>query len=46
MDQYAPYVISAYAATVLILGGIIVQSILSARRARRDLDQIDREREK
>ena len=44
MDQYAAYVIAAYAATALILGGIIVQSVLAARRARRDLEGLDRER--
>ena len=44
MDQYAPYVIAAYAATALILGGIVLQSILSARKARRELEQLDRER--
>ena len=44
MDQYAPYVIAAYAATALILGGILLQSILSARKARRELEQLDRER--
>ncbi len=44
MDQYAPYVISAYGATALILGGILLQSILSARKARRELEQLDRER--
>lgn len=44
MDQYAPYVIAAYAATALILGAIIVQSVLAARRARRDLERLDRER--
>ncbi len=44
MDQYAPYVIVAYAATALILGGIVLQSILSARKARRELEQLDRER--
>ena len=46
MDQYAAYVIAAYAATVLILGGIVVQSVLSAKHARRELDQLDRERGK
>lgn len=44
MDQYAAYVIAAYAATALILGGIIVQSVLAARRAQRDLEHLDRER--
>lgn len=44
MDQYAPYVIAAYTATALILGGIVLQSILSARRSKRDLEQLDRER--
>jgi len=44
MDQYAAYVISAYVASALILGGIVVQSVLAARRARRDLEDLDRER--
>lgn len=44
MDQYAPYVIAAYASTVLILGGIILQSVLSARKSRRELEHMDRER--
>ena len=44
MDQYAPYVIAAYAATVLILGGILLQSVLSARKSKRELEQLDRER--
>lgn len=44
MDQYATYVIAAYAATALILGGIVVQSVLSARKARRELEALDRER--
>ena len=46
MDQYAPYVIAAYGATALILGGIVLQSILSARKARRELEQLDRERKR
>ncbi|MEM9059534.1 MAG: heme exporter protein CcmD [Pseudomonadota bacterium] len=44
MDQYAPYVIAAYAGTALILGGLIWQSVLAARRARQDLERLDRER--
>ncbi len=44
MDQYATYVIAAYVATALILGGIILQSVLAAGRARRDLEDLDRER--
>lgn len=44
MDQYATYVIAAYAGTVLILGGIILQSVLAARRSQRDLERLDRER--
>ena len=46
MDQYAPYVIAAYAATAVILGGILLQSILSARKAKRELDALDRERKR
>ncbi|MEL7000885.1 MAG: heme exporter protein CcmD [Paracoccaceae bacterium] len=44
MDQYAPYVIAAYAGTVVILGALIWQSIRAARRARHDLERLDRER--
>ena len=44
MGQYAAYVIAAYAATALILGGIVVQSVISARKARRELELLDRER--
>lgn len=44
MDQYAPYVIAAYAATALILGGIVLQSILSSRKVKRELEQLDRDR--
>jgi heme exporter protein CcmD len=43
-DPYAPYVIAAYAATALILGALIWSSVAASRRARRELDGLERER--
>ena len=43
-DKYAVYVIAAYAATALILAGLIWSSVRANARARNDLAAIDRER--
>ena len=43
-DQYAAYVLAAYAATALILGALIWSSVAAGRRARRELDGLERER--
>jgi heme exporter protein CcmD len=37
--KYAPYIYPAYAATALILGGLVVQSLLAARAARRKAER-------
>jgi heme exporter protein CcmD len=43
-DPYAAYVIAAYSATALILGALIWSSVAAARRSRRELDGLERER--
>lgn len=43
-DQYAVYVIVAYAASATILAALIWASVSSGRRARRELDGLERER--
>ena len=43
-DGYAAYVITAYAATALIVGALVWSSVVASRRARRDLDGLARER--
>jgi heme exporter protein CcmD len=43
-DAYASYVIAAYAGTALILGALIWSSVAASRRARRELDGLERER--
>ena len=43
-DQYAGYVISAYVATFLILGGMVWATIAANARARRDLAKLEQER--
>lgn len=45
-DEYGLYVIAAYAAAAVILGGLIWSSVVAGRRARRDLDWLERERRK
>lgn len=40
-DQYAAYVIAAYAATAMILGALIWSSVAAGRRARRELDGLE-----
>jgi heme exporter protein D len=43
-DKYAVYVIAAYAATILILGGMIWSTLVANARARRDLARAEEER--
>ncbi len=43
-DDYGLYVLAAYAATALILGALIWSSMIASRRARRELDGLERER--
>ena len=45
-DPYAIYVISAYAATALILVGLIWTTIAGNRKARQDLDALEQERQR
>ncbi|MEM7060311.1 MAG: heme exporter protein CcmD [Pseudomonadota bacterium] len=45
-DQYTIYVISAYAATVVILAGLIWATITSNRKARHDLEVLEQERKR
>ena len=44
--EYAGYVITAYAATAAILAILIWATVSASRRARRDLDAIDRKRDR
>ena len=43
-DPYAGYVAAAYLATAVILGALIWSSVAAGRRARRELDGLERER--
>lgn len=43
-DKYAVYVIAAYAATFLILGGMVWATIAANARARRVLDKLEEDR--
>ena len=43
-DGYAAYVIAVYVATALIIGALVWSSAVASRRARRDLDGLERER--
>ena len=43
-DEYSLYVLAAYAATAAILGALIWASAAAGRRARRELDGLERER--
>ncbi len=43
-DPYAVYVISAYAATVAILGWLVWSSLAANARARDELDEAERRR--
>lgn len=43
-DKYAVYVIVAYLASAAILGALIWSSVAASRRARRELDGLERER--
>ena len=43
-DKHAPYFIAAYAATALVLGWMVVDTWLRARRWRRRAEQLERDR--
>ncbi len=43
-DKYAVYVVAAYASTILILGWMIISTITANARARRALDELDKDR--
>ena len=43
-DAYAVHVVVAYAASALILGALIWSSVAAGRRARRELELLERER--
>lgn len=45
-DPYAVYVISAYAATAVVLGGLIWMTITANRKARDELDTLEQERKR
>lgn len=45
-DDYGLYVLAAYAATVVILGGLVWSSVTAGRRARRELDGLERGRQR
>ncbi|WP_316014851.1 heme exporter protein CcmD [Roseobacter sp. HKCCA0434] len=42
LDQYAPYVLAAYAVTGLLIGGLIAVSVLRSAKVRRDLQALER----
>ena len=42
LGQYAVYVLSAYAVTLLLVGGLVVQSVLRSARVRAELDRMER----
>ena len=43
-DEYALYVLAAYMAAAVIVGALIWSSVAASRRARRELDGLERER--
>ena len=43
--EYGTYVLAAYASTALILGALIWASLAASRRARRELEDIDRRKD-
>lgn len=43
-DPYAAYVIAAYAASAAVLSVLIWSSVTASRRARRELENLERER--
>ena len=45
-DKYAVYVLVAYGATALILGGLLWATLVNNARARRDLAEVERERKR
>lgn len=42
LGKYTYVVLSAYGASIVLLLGIVAQSILRARRLRRELEQVER----
>jgi heme exporter protein CcmD len=45
-DKYAIYVLAAYGATALILGWLVWSSLAANAKARRDLAEMEKERER
>ena len=45
-DRYAVYVVGAYGATVAILGGLVWASLRANTRARREVEDAERERKR
>lgn len=43
-DKYAAYVLAAYGASFLILGGLVVSTLTANARARRELEEVERGR--
>lgn len=43
-DKYAVYVITAYGATLLILGWLVIATLTANAKARRDLAEAEKER--
>lgn len=43
--EYGVYVLSAYASTALVLGALIWATYAASKRARRELEALDRRRE-
>ena len=43
--EYGIYVLTAYAATALVLGALIWATYAASKRARRELDALDRRKE-
>ena len=45
-DKYAFHILVSYGATFLLLGGVIWATVIANARARRELEQVDRERKR
>lgn len=43
LDKYGPYVLAAYAIAIVLIGGLTVYSVLRAIRARKRLEELERE---
>ncbi|MGF1447458.1 MAG: heme exporter protein CcmD [Pikeienuella sp.] len=43
-DPYAPYVVGAYGLSAVILGGLIWASLVANLRARRELEEVEKDR--